>query len=434
MMDALGQAGSDYRWKIYQQGFSGQFESIPAGELRSFLQLTNKYIEHSLKANQRDDGLFHSYNILSLGRQTAEISQLYEMLEGQVSILSSGILSPEEALDLLRVLRESDLYRADQHSYILYPDRAIPSFMEKNRLPKKRTKTIDLIHLLIENNDQSIIIQDVYGDLHFNGNFHNAEDVQHALDQLGQQQAYTDLVAKDGEKILSLFEDQFQHGNFTGRSGTFFAYEGLGSIYWHMVVKLLLAAQENILLSIEQQAQPGIIEGLITRYYDIRTGLGFNKTPEEFGAFPTDPYSHTPKGQGAKQPGMTGQVKEEILTRLVELGVLIKDGQIFFEPVLLRQDEFLSEASTFEYIDLDRNSRQISLSPKTLAFTFCQTPVVYHLEDQEKLQIHFSDGKIQEGLNLCLDKENSQHIFNRDKVVTRIDVYLKDLIRGSRVV
>ena len=37
-----------------------------------------------------------------------------------------------------------------------------------------------------------------------------------------------------------------------------------------------------------------------------------NKTPEEYGAFPFDAYSHTPYNSGAKQPGMTGQVKEEI--------------------------------------------------------------------------------------------------------------------------
>ena len=43
------------------------------------------------------------------------------------------------------------------------------------------------------------------------------------------------------------------------------------------------------------------------------------------------------KGQGAKQPGMTGQVKEEILTRFGELGVRVEEGAIVFEPALLRQ-------------------------------------------------------------------------------------------------
>ena len=51
-------------------------------------------------------------------------------------------------------------------------------------------------------------------------------------------------------------------------------------------------------------------------YYDIRGGLSAAKTPEEYGAFPYDPYSHTPDNSGAQQPGMTGQVKEEIITRL----------------------------------------------------------------------------------------------------------------------
>ena len=98
VMDALGQAGSDYRWNIYQQGFSGKFESLSVSKLKSFLELTCQYIEHSLKANQRADGLYHAYNILNLGQNTAEIDYLDEMLEGQVSILSSGLLSPKEAL------------------------------------------------------------------------------------------------------------------------------------------------------------------------------------------------------------------------------------------------------------------------------------------------------------------------------------------------
>ena len=116
--------------------------------------------------------------------------------------------------------------------------------------------------------------------------------------------------------VLDLFETTFNHRAFTGRSGTFFAYEGLGSIYWHMVSKLLLAAQECHRRAVEEGAAETVIAALANAYYDIRQGLGFNKSPAEYGAFPTDPYSHTPMGSGARQPGMTGQVKEEILTRL----------------------------------------------------------------------------------------------------------------------
>jgi hypothetical protein len=293
VMDALGQAGSDYRWNIYQQGFCGEFESLSISKLKSFLELTRRYIEHSLLANRRADGLFHAYNILKFGQNTAKISHLDEMLEGQVSILSSGLLTPQKALALLRCLRESALYRADQHSYILYPDRDLPGFMEKNRLPPEQIQEINLIQVLVNNNESSLIVQDENGDFHFNGTFRNAQDVHQALDRLARQESYADLVAADGEKILSLFEDVFNHDSFTGRSGTFFAYEGLGSIYWHMVSKLLLGAQENFLLAIEQQEEPEIIQGLAECYYDIRKGLGFNKPPDVYGAFPADPWVYS---------------------------------------------------------------------------------------------------------------------------------------------
>lgn len=425
MMDLLGQSGSDYRWNIYQQGFSGEFEPISVSKLMTFLKLITEFIEHTLRANQREDGLFHSYNILMLGPDTAKIGHLYEMLEGQVAVLSSGFLTPEEGLTLLRCLRDSPLYRADQHSYILYPDRDLPAFIEKNRLPPEQTQAIDLVMALVKDDEKSLIIQDENGDFHFNGMFRNANDVRQALNHLSQQESYKDLVPTDGEKILSLFEDVFNHASFTGRSGTFFAYEGLGSIYWHMVSKLLLAAQENVLWAVEQNSDNETVHGLAERYYDLRMGLGFNKTPDVFGAFPTDPYSHTPKGQGAKQPGMTGQVKEEILTRLAELCVFVKNGQINFHPVLLRAEEFLTQPDIFEYIDLNGDSQSISLPAGSLAFTLCQTPIIYHLCDRLKIQAHFSDGRMEELSGSRLDLTTSQHIFKRDGTVAKISVFLE---------
>ncbi len=113
-----------------------------------------------------------------------------------------------------------------------------------------------------------------------------------------------------------------------------------------------MAAQENYWWARAGGADPATLQGLAAAYYDIRAGIGFNKSPGVYGAFPTDPYSHTPKGQGAKQPGMTGQVKEEILTRFGELGLRVQDGAITFDPVLLRPEEFLPAPAQFDYIDL----------------------------------------------------------------------------------
>ena len=170
-----------------------------------------------------------------------------------------------------------------------------------------------------------------------------------------------------------IFEKIFDHKSFTGRSGTFFGYEGLGSIYWHMVSKLLLAVQEVSLQAINKKEDASLIGNLLDHYFEINEGIGVNKSPKLYGAFPTDPYSHTPEGKGAQQPGMTGQVKEDILSRFGELGVYVKDGVLGFKPTILRKEEFLNEPKTFTYTDVNQQRRMLQLSKDSLSFTYCQT-------------------------------------------------------------
>ncbi len=99
---------------------------------------------------------------------------------------------------------------------------------------------------LVKIQDQTLISRDENGNYHFNGHIRNVKDVRRSLDALKHKPQYAELVKTDGAQIEGLFENIFNHDEFTGRSGTFFAYEGLGSIYWHMVSKLLLAVQETI--------------------------------------------------------------------------------------------------------------------------------------------------------------------------------------------
>ncbi|MCB0148872.1 MAG: hypothetical protein KDE01_14615, partial [Caldilineaceae bacterium] len=335
--------------------------STDRAEVLALLDLALAYVDQTLRANRRDDGLFHAYNILQLRPGAAGVGRLYEMLEGQVAILSAGLLSSDEAAALLQSLRASALYRADQHSYILYPDRELPGFLAKNNVPAALAEELPLVRRLVERNDRSLLVRDENGVYHFNGAFRNAQGVADALAQLRRDPELTALVDADTPRLLDLFEAIFHHASFTGRSGTFFAFEGLGSIYWHMVSKLLLAVQENFWQAHDGGANPAITAELAAAYYDIRAGIGFNKPPAVYGAFPTDPYSHTPKGQGAKQPGMTGQVKEEILTRFGELGVRVEEGAIVFEPALLRAQELFAEASTFDYVDVTGATQSLAM-------------------------------------------------------------------------
>ncbi|MCA9984993.1 MAG: hypothetical protein KDE59_11885, partial [Anaerolineales bacterium] len=214
------------------------------------------------------------------------------------------------------------------------------------------------------------------------------------------------------------------HQAFTGRSGTFFAYEGLGSIYWHMVAKLLLAVQEICQQAVREEAAPELVAALAASYYDIRAGIGYQKGPAEYGAFPTDPYSHTPAGGGARQPGMTGQVKEEILTRWGELGVSVQAGTIQFKPILLETDEYLPVADSFAYLDVHGQSRRIDLPAYSLAFTYCQVPVIYTLASPARLEITLADGTRKSVEGNRLDQTTSQHILARDGQVQSVHLFL----------
>ena len=422
-MDMTGEAGSAYRQNYYQQGISGATATLTKQEMLAFLELAQAYVEQSIRANRREDGLYHSYNTLRLANGEASIRNLSLMLEGQVAALSSGLLSGADALNLLRALRQSDLYRADQHSYILYPNRNLPGFLQKNTFSAAHVADSRLIAALAANQDTTLIARDVNGDYHFNGAFKNAKQVNAALAALEQQPQYAELVKQEAAKILDMFETHFDHQAFTGRSGTFFAYEGLGSIYWHMISKLLLATQENVFRALAHGEPANVIAELAAAYYDIRKGIGFNKSPDVYGAFPTDPYSHTPAGRGAQQPGMTGQVKEEVLTRWGELGAIVRNGALTFTPRLLRSQEFLAQSERFSYFDVAGQAQAIDLPAGSLAFTCCQTPVVYRAAESPRIEVELADGSMQtlEGTDLTV--ELSQRIFARDGAVRRLTVF-----------
>jgi len=424
VLDILGKSASAYRLQIYPSGFSGKKSTHSMHGLKTFTQVCIDFIEHTMHANQREDKLYHAYNLMSVVGEEVQISYLSEMLEGQVAVLSSGKLSAKESLEVLDALRNSALYRADQNSYILYPNKELPKFLEKNTLTEDLVNKSKLLTTLADKENTTILNKDIKGNYHFNGNFNNANDVKSALKSLNEKGEYSALIEKEEQIILGIFEEVFNHKAFTGRSGTFFAYEGLGSIYWHMVSKLHLAVSEVIDKAFEEKASPEVISALQKHFTEIGSGIGVHKTPEVNGAFPTDPYSHTPLHRGAQQPGMTGQVKEDILTRFRELGVQVADGKLKFSPQILQKEEFLSENKTIEFINVLGETESMVLPKNSLAFTVCQIPVIYQLSDETIIEIHYQN-KTEVTESLELSKEISDKVFSRTAEILNLKVHLK---------
>jgi hypothetical protein len=420
-MDDLGALGGAYRARVYA-GFSGARTVVTDDQVQLLLDSALSYIDASLLANRREDALYHSYNTLDLADGGARIRRLPEMLEGQVAMLSSGELGVQESLDLIAALRASALYRADQHSYTLYPDKDLAGFLDRNTFTASRAQSCPLVAALVAAGDRSLVVADVHGDLHFAAGIRNVRDVQDALDRLTDDPGLGEVAAASRAELLDIFEEVFTHAEFTGRSGSFFAYEGLGSIYWHMVSKLLLAVQETVERAVADGESSATIEALIAAYEDVRAGLGYCKSAEVYGAFPADPYSHTPGGHGARQPGMTGQVKEEVLTRLGELGLRVEDGQIVFRPILLRATEWREVPGTFEYVDVLGDDGRIDLMAGSLAFTFCQVPVVYRQAEGVSVRVVRADGTAVDCPDGRIPQDLSASIFGRTGTVDLIEV------------
>ena len=375
--DAVGVAGEAYRTRVYK-GISGEQTTIALAEVQAFLTAALNAIDASIRANKREDGLYEAYNLIKFDNQhsTIEISHLYQMLEGQVAVLTSGLLTPEESADLLDAMRTSDLYREDQRSYMLYPNRRRKTFLELNNLPDE-AKSLPVVQKYLG----TILKQDCDGGIHFDAKYRNANELP--------------------EELKDLYESIFNHHAFTGRSGTFYKYEGLGCIYWHMVSKLLLAVGETIsaysdTIGSNPTESDDTLSRLWAHYFQIREGIGSHKNPAEYGAFPFDPYSHTPSMAGAQQPGMTGQVKEDIISRWFELGVFVRDGQIHFAPQVIITDDFVGGVLQFDY---------------------CGTHVIYRLQiEGEPQSMYLNHAEV------SLTKEQSAHVFARDGQINLLEI------------
>ena len=425
LLKKLGQAASHYRQTVYEQeSFSG-FTRQPFDQINAMLDDALAIIDHSIEHNVREDGLYHAYNLLHIGTEAVEVDKLYPMLEGQVAAISSGTVPPARVVEVLETLFESDMFRADQESFMLYPDRRLPRFLEKNQIPADNVETLPVLMHMLEQGDERIIVRDAEGCYRFSAEFHNVNDLNTELD--GLTPIYGARLEEDRESLLSLYERVFNHKAFTGRSGGMFGFEGLGCIYWHMVSKLLLAVQENFFAARTQAADKEICHRLGSLYYRIRKGIGFNKGPANYGAFPTDPYSHTPKFAGAQQPGMTGQVKEEVLTRFGELGIRVDGGTVRFEPALLRVREFLARPLPFRYLDVDNQWQELTVPESALVFTWCQVPFIYRLDDstsRSPVTVLLDDNSQQSLEELSLPAGLSTELFKRSGRIRRIEVTL----------
>jgi hypothetical protein len=409
VLDALGTAFEDFRTASYDNG-PGAPTTVATPAILRLLDVAHAHLDACVEARTRPDGLIDSYGLLRLGAGSAEYEPLAVMLEGQVAMLSSPAVPHERSIAIVDALYDSPLYRPDQKTFILYPATPPPAFELKNAVPDDRLG--DIAAEIIER-DAGVLYRDADGVVRFTAEITSARHLPEALERL--ETATGPLPDGSLAELQELHEAVFHHAAFTGRSGAMYRYEGLGSIYWHMVSKLVIAVQNRVLAAASDLGtEHEVTRQLADRYDRLRSGLGHHKTVREQGTFPTDPHSHTPAHTGAQQPGMTGQVKEGVLLRWGELGVTVHDGRISFDPVVLESAEFLTDP-----VDWDTAGR---LEPGQLGFTLCGVPVVYHVgTGPGAAHTTWADGRTT-STGPTLDRETSNALMARDGQIERIDV------------
>jgi hypothetical protein len=358
-LDDAGAILDSWRASAYLGSVGRTPSCAPSGLITDLVRNLIPLVDATLQQCKRNDGLFDSYNLVSFSQERAEVARLYPMLEGQVALLSCGYLTLAEAVTLLQNMFSSPLFASDRDTFMLYPDRELPGFLERNRLDAQAL-ALPIVQTVLATGRTDLLQAQNDGTVRFAPALANRADLEAAGADFGDA-----LVP-----LADAYERVLQHAEFTGRSGTMFGYEGLGCIYWHMVAKLLLAVQERVFEAADQSADE--LPALQHLYRRVRDGLGYRKSVAAYGAFPADPYSHTAGEGGAQQPGMTGQVKEEILTRWGELGLRARDGMLFIDPVLLDEAELPASGE--------------------LRFTFTQVPYTYRRGPITKVRVERSTG------------------------------------------
>ena len=154
--------------------------------------------------------------------------RLPEMLEGQVAVLSSGALDIDQSLALLDALRASALYRADQDSYLLYPDRQLPAFLEKNRVPPEAVRgRRPGWRATSSGSDPS---RPCWCATRTAGStFTTASATPGSWPRaLDAARPIRRRAGQPRSSVLELYERVFDHHSFTGRSGTLLQVRGAG--------------------------------------------------------------------------------------------------------------------------------------------------------------------------------------------------------------
>ncbi len=374
LLDKMGYAFSDYRESLYNNGLNDK-KLLSTKEMKEFISTAKSAIDYTIEMNKGK--VYGTYNLL---RPDFSTEPMRAMLEGQSAVIGSGYLDAKETDDLL-ISMKKELFSDNLRCHTLYPVKTTKRFSQKNNL------TIDTGEIA------GIVERDVNGNLHF------AADISTSF-ILNEKLNAANLSETMKANLVCEFDKLFSHSKFNGRSEVMYKFEGIGCVYWHQNAKLALAVLETV--ANNKDENPEDAKNLYKSYRDLMSGFTYRKSPYECGAIPVEPYSHTSFNGKSEQPGMTGQVKESVLMRRIELGVKIFDGKIHFDKWFIPETEF------------NKNGK--------INFSLYSIPTSYIKSKNDRVKIIYKSGETIYCEQMCIDEKISKDIFFRDEAIEKIEI------------
>ncbi len=373
VLDAVGTSFSNYRKNVYKNGFSTKL-SVENNKIIQFVDSAINVVDYTISKNKSD--VYVSYNLLN---DDFSYTPMKNMLEGQSAVIGSGYLNANEVCELINSMRES-LFDENEKYHTLYPVKKTTKFFDKNSV-LQNFKPVN-----------GIIIKDISGNLHFSADIISEEILRKKCSE-------NLLSEEEVKEICSEYERIFAHKKFNGRSDVMYKFEGIGCVYWHQNAKFALGVLESAL---KAHANGENTTQIYKAYNELLEGFIYRKSPKECKAIPIEPYSHTSFNKKSEQPGMTGQVKESVIMRRGELGVIVKNGQITFESAFLRPYEF------------DENNE--------INFTCYGLKCKYIKSQQKGIKFYTNDKDIKQD-SYTLSLQDSKSVFDKTNKIISIEIY-----------
>ena len=73
-----------------------------------------------------------------------------------------------------------------------------------------------------------------------------------------------------------------------------------------------------------------------------------------------------------------------------------------------------------------RGKKDHRFTPKSLAFTYCQVPLIYSKAKANEIVVSYVDGKQKSFDELHLDQSTTQDLFNREHRIEQVEVRLNN--------